>query len=133
MATIKALSQIFSDWVPGDIAHMIKFRRDNPDFGAFGGPLYILAILGKEDCLPWRGVCVYTVHVHAPVSCQQVCRNPIAALGRARLQDHWREGLLEAWTKLPQDAKHAITRVDADMDTAETSENPGPRQRLANA
>ena len=49
--TIKAFSKIFSDWVPADISHMIKFRNDNADFGACGGPLYILAILGKEDCL----------------------------------------------------------------------------------
>ena len=55
----RVLCKCFSDWVPGDIEHMIKFRKANPLFAAASGPLYLLAALGKEDfCRAHACVCI---------------------------------------------------------------------------
>ena len=46
---LKALSMPFEDWVPADLAHLITFRKENGHFRSAPGPLYLIAILGKED------------------------------------------------------------------------------------
>ena len=46
---LKALSMPFQDWVPADLANIIKFRKANYHFRSAPGPLYLMAVVGKED------------------------------------------------------------------------------------
>ena len=40
------------DWLPADLADAVQFRKNNKEMAAAGGPIYVLAMLGKEG--PWR-------------------------------------------------------------------------------
>ena len=40
------------DWLPADLADAVQFRKNNKEMAAAGGPVYVLAMLGKEG--PWR-------------------------------------------------------------------------------
>lgn len=53
---LRELGSLFNDWIPADIANAIEFRQAQAEFAATAGPLYILAVLGKEECL-----CVYSM------------------------------------------------------------------------
>lgn len=57
MATTRALCTCFEDWIPADIEHLIAFRKAHPQFALLSGPLYLLAVLGKEDCTSILHVC----------------------------------------------------------------------------
>jgi hypothetical protein len=46
---LKALSVPFQDWVPADLANLIDFRKANGHFRSAPGPLYLMAVVGKED------------------------------------------------------------------------------------
>jgi len=46
---LKALSMPFQDWVPADLANIIEFRKANYHFRSAPGPLYLMAVVGKED------------------------------------------------------------------------------------
>ena len=39
----------FQDWAPADIEHSIKFHQTHLDFVRAPGPVYVLALMAKED------------------------------------------------------------------------------------
>ena len=44
----KALKKIWRNWLPADAAHQVAFRKEDAVFARAPGPLYCIAVLGKE-------------------------------------------------------------------------------------